>query len=104
MIYKKLHRTWSHNDLNYIPRFREIFPELSKINNEEMADRFIDLDLNFYTTNEAPVSVWLRLTLPLVLLVFIGMILFLPFHFCLTGSWKYKSLKVYNWLKALRIV
>lgn len=104
MIYKKLHRTWSHNDLNYIPRFREIFPELKKINNEEMADRFIDLGLNFYTTNDTPVSVWLRLTLPLALIAFIGMILFLPFLFILTGSWKYKSLKIYNWLKALRIV
>jgi hypothetical protein len=104
MIYKKLHRTWSHNDLNYIPRFKEIFPELKKVSSEELADRFIDLDLNFYSTNEAPVSAWLRLTLPFALLAVVGMFLFLPIHFVLTGSWKYKSLKVYNWLKALRIL
>ena len=37
MIYRKLKRTWSHNDLNYIPRFRETFPELKKVSSEELA-------------------------------------------------------------------
>jgi hypothetical protein len=38
-MYRKLKRTWSHNDANYIPKFRETFPELNKISSEEMCDR-----------------------------------------------------------------
>ena len=33
-MYRKLKRTWSHNSINYIPRFREVFPELNKIDSE----------------------------------------------------------------------
>ncbi len=28
MLYRKLKRTWSYNDIHYIPMFKETFPEL----------------------------------------------------------------------------
>ena len=40
-MYRKLKRTWSHNDLNYIPKFKELFPELRLVDNEELADRLL---------------------------------------------------------------
>jgi len=48
MLYKKLKRTWSHSYINYIPRFKEEFPELNKVSTEELCDRFIRLKLDFF--------------------------------------------------------
>lgn len=48
MIYRKLKRTCSHNDANYIPRLKEVFPELKKIDSEELRDRFIEMKMDFY--------------------------------------------------------
>ncbi len=53
-MYRKLKRTWSHNDLNYIPKFKELFPELSKVDNEELADRFNVSVSTFRTWKNGP--------------------------------------------------
>jgi hypothetical protein len=74
-MYRKLKRTWSHNDLNYIPKFKELFPELRLVDNEELADRFIDLGLDFYTEVKTPVKFITRLTLPFGLLIVNSLIL-----------------------------
>lgn len=42
-MYRKLKRTWSHNSANYMPNFREVFPELNKLSNEQMCSRWIKL-------------------------------------------------------------
>ena len=108
MIYQKLKRTWSHNDLNYIPKFRKLFPELNRVDSEALADRFIELGLDFYTEIEAPVKPLMRLTLPLALLLMLLMFILLPINFIFTGNWGY-SLKtgtprIFNWLKSLRLM
>lgn len=49
MLYRKLRRTYSHGEIDYIPMFRELFPELKKVSNEDLADRFRELKLDFFT-------------------------------------------------------
>ncbi len=106
-IYRKLKRTWSHNDLNYIPKFKELFPELKNVDNEELADRFIELGLDFYTEIKEPVKFITRLTLPIAILVMIIMLLFIPFNYIITGNWGYSisktNPKLLNWFRSLKL-
>ena len=106
-MYRKLKRTWSHNDLNYIPKFKELFPELKKVDNEELADRFIDLGLDFYTEVQTPVKFITRLTLPFAIVVIVLMFLYMPIHFLFTGNWGYSlsqsNPKLLNWFRSLRL-
>lgn len=106
-MYRKLKRTWSHNDLNYIPRFMELFPELKKVDREELADRFHELKLDFYCEEITPVSFWLRITLPLAIILSIVMLVFIPVKFIFDGKWGYslgeKNI-VLNYLKSLKLV
>lgn len=104
-MYRKLKRTWSHNDLNYIPKFRELFPELRNVDSEELADRFIDLGLDFYTEKKTPVKFVTRLTLPFALIAMLLMFMFMPFNFLITGNWGYTISKsnprLLNWFRSL---
>lgn len=105
-MYRKLKRTWSHGDLEYIPRFRETFPELKKLNNEELCNRFRKLNLNFYYEEQTPVNLWVRFTLPFAIVLMILMLISLPFVFILTGSWHYPHTKkdiILNWFRSLRL-
>ena len=106
-MYRKLKRTWSHNDLNYIPKFKELFPELSKVDNEELADRFIELGLDFYTEVRNPVKILTRLTLPFALIIMALMFIFIPINFLITGNWGYSISKsnpiLLNWFRSLRL-
>ena len=107
MLYRKLKRTWSHNDLNYIPKFKELFPELNKVDNEELANRFIDLELDFYTEVKTPVKSWIRFTLPFALLLMGLMFIGLPFVFMITGKWTYpltEKNRILNWFRSLRLL
>lgn len=105
-MYRKLKRTWSHNYANYIPRFKEVFPELSKIDSEKLCDRFIELNLDFYYEEQTPVSFWTRLTLPFAIILFLLMFISLPIVFFLTGKWSYplneKNI-ILNWFRSLRL-
>ena len=107
MVFRKLKRVWSHNDMNYIPKFRETFPELNKLSSEEMCDRWISLGIDFYTEEKKEVKWWIRLTLPFALILFVLMIVGLPITFIITGKWGYgngdKS-RILNWFRALRLV
>ena len=106
-MYRKLKRTWSHNDLNYIPKFRELFPELSKVDSEKLADRFIELGLDFYTEEKTTVKPLIRLTLPFAIIVMILMFIFIPINFLITGNWGYSISKsnprLLNWFRSLRL-
>ena len=106
-MYRKLKRTWSHNDLNYIPKFKELFPELSKVDNEELADRFIELGLDFYTEVGNPVKILTRLTFPFALIIMALMFIFIPINFLITGNWGYSISKsnpiLLNWFRSLRL-
>jgi hypothetical protein len=107
MIFGKLKRVWSHNEMNYIPKFRETFPELNKLSREELCDRFASLGVDFYRVEETKVKWWVRLTLPFALILFILMLIGLPFVFIITGKWSYGSgdkSRILNWFRALRLV
>lgn len=106
-MYRKLKRTWSHNDLNYIPRLREVFPELKKISSEELCDRFIDLKLDFYTEEKTKVKLITRLSLPFALIMYLLMLIYLPINFIISGKLGYgfnDKNYIYNWFKSLRLV
>lgn len=107
MIYRKLERVWSHGYANYIPKMKEVFPELSKLSNEEMCDRWIDLDIEFYSVKEKSVGIWVRLSLPFALLLILGMFVSLPFYFMISGKWGYPldhKNRIYNWFSSLRLL
>lgn len=104
MLYRNLNRTCSHGYLEYIPNFKRVFPELSNISNEELCDRFIELDLEFYSTKEIPVRFLTRLTLPFAILTIIVMFILLPVMFLFTGRWGYtfgKNGYILNWFRSL---
>ena len=94
MMYRKLKRTWSNGYANYMPRFKKVFPELSKLSSEEMVDRLIELRMDFYYEEKEPVSFWIRLTLPFALLTMLLMIVGLPLTFLITGKWGYSLGKI----------
>jgi len=108
MIFRKLKRVWSNNDMNYIPNFREIFPELNKVSSEDMCDRWCDLGIDFYTEKQAKVPFWVRLTLPFAILLYILMLILMPIRFIIKGTWGYDLGKhenrIYNWFKSLSLL
>ena len=106
-MYRKLKRVWSHNDMNYIPKFRETFPELNKVSSEEMCDRWISLGIDFYTEKKNPVKPIMRFTLPFAIALMLLMLIGLPFVFLITGSWYYphtKKDRILNWFRSLRLL
>lgn len=106
-MYRKLKRVWSHNDMNFIPRFYEKFPELRNVPTEELCDRWIDLGIDFYTEKKTAVKPLIRLTLPFAIILMILMLIGLPILFLFTGSWYYdlpKNAKIYNWFKSLKLL
>jgi hypothetical protein len=105
-MYRKLKRVWSHNDMNYIPKFKEVFPELRGVSSEELCNRWIELGIDFYSQEPTPVSKWVRFTLPFAIILMLLMFLALPFVFLFTGKWGYslgKHNRVLNWFKALKL-
>jgi hypothetical protein len=107
-MFRKIERVWSHNDMNYIPRFREVFPELDKVSSEDMCDRWMELGISFYSDEKiVPVRAWMRLTLPFALTLMGLMLIGIPFVFILTGRWGYrlgKKNRILNWFKSLRLL
>ena len=81
MLYRKLKRTWSYNDIHYIPMFKETFPELKSLSSEELCDRFASMGVDFYQEEVAEVHPLIRLTLPFAFIVIIVMILLTPVMF-----------------------
>lgn len=105
-MFRKLKRTWSHNDINYIPNLRQVFPELNKLSSEELCDRFRKLKLDFYHEEKTPVKPLVRLTLPFALILYILMFIFLPLKFIISGTWYYGaggSNKILNWFRMLKL-
>ena len=105
-MFRELRRTWSHGYAHYIPRFKEVFPELGKIDNEDLADRFRELDLDFYHEKVVPVKFWVRFTMPFALILMVLMLVGMPLCFLITGSWRYplgdKNV-ILNWFRSLKL-
>jgi hypothetical protein len=107
MIYRKLKPTTTYGHGNYIPGFREAFPELSKVKDENLGCAFQNLKMKFYYLEETPVNPLIRLTLPFALLLWALMFLSLPLVFLITGKWGYplgNNNRVFNWFQALRLL
>jgi hypothetical protein len=107
MLFKEIKRVWSHNDMNYIPKFRETFPELNKVSREEMCDRWCSLGIDFYTEEKTEVKGCIRLTLPFAVMLFVLMTIGLPFRFMVTGQWSYNlsdNCWILNWYRQLGLV
>jgi ribose/xylose/arabinose/galactoside ABC-type transport system permease subunit len=105
-MYRKIKRTWSNGYANYIPNFKKVFPELNKLDSEELCDRFQELNIDFYTEEITPVKPWLRLTMPFAIALMIIMLIAIPFKFLITGNWSYSlgdKNTILNWFKALRL-
>ena len=88
-MFTELKRVSSCGYINYIPKFKETFPELKNVSGEDMADRFRKLGVEFYTTERKPVSLLVRFTM--------------PFAF-ITGKWRYdleNNIKLLNWFDAV---
>lgn len=106
-MYRKLERVRSHGYMNYIPKFRETFPELNKISSEEMSDRFRELGLDFFQEKKTPVKTWMRFTLPFAIILMVLMLIALPFVFIITGKWTYplgEKNTILNWFRSLRLL
>jgi|AntRauMFilla1563_2_1112583.scaffolds.fasta_scaffold01064_4 hypothetical protein len=104
MLYRKLKRTWSHGYLNHIPNFKKTFPELSKLDSQELCNRFIELNVEFFSEIKTPVTFWLRLTMPFAFVLMMLMLLSLPFIFLITGRWSYplsENNRILNWFRAV---
>jgi len=106
MLYRKIKRTWTHGYINYMPNFKKVFPELKNVSGEEMADRFIELGLDYFTEEQDKVKIWVRLTLPFALIVMLIMLVGLPITFLITGRWGYNLSDenfLLNWFRMLKL-
>ena len=106
-MYRSLKRVWSHNQFTHIPKFRETFPELDKIDYEEMCQRWRDLGIDFYTEERNEVKPLVRLTLPFAVILMVLMFIGLPFVFLITGKWSYgmsDRSRIFNWFRLLRLI
>lgn len=98
---------WSHNNAHYIPKFRNVFPELNKVSSEDMCNRWIELGVDFYTDEKTPVNAWMRLTLPFAIALMIIMLIGIPLCFLITGKWTYplgEKNRILNWFRSLRLL
>jgi len=89
-----------------MPNFKKVFPELKHVSSEEMADRFIELGLDYFTETKTPVKPIVRLTLPFALLTMLLMLIGLPITFLITGNWGYslnEKNRLLNWFRMLRL-
>jgi len=104
MIYQKLKRTWSNGYANHMPEFKKQFPELKHLSNEEMCDRLFALNMEFYYESREAAPWYLRLTLPLAIVVWALMFLSLPANYIVAGQWGYslgEKNRILNWFRAL---
>jgi hypothetical protein len=93
--------------MNYMPKFRETFPELNEVSSEDMCDRWIELGVDFYTDEKTPVKTWMRFTLPFAISLIILMLIGIPFCFLITGKWIYplgEKNRILNWFRSLRLL
>ena len=104
MIFRKLKRVWSYNEMNYIPGFREKFPELQSVTKKELCDRCVSLGIELYSTEETPAPIWLRFSLPFALITYAVMFCGLPVLFMIKGRWGYDLSNdnfIYNWFESI---
>ena len=80
---------------------KNIFPELNKLNSDEIENRLRKSDIEIFTETKRPVKWWIRLTLPFAVIVWIILFVGLPITFIVRGEWGYKIDRIMNWFKQL---
>lgn len=105
-MYRKLKRTWRNGYID-IPKFKTIFPELSRLDDDELEKRFEDLNMTFFYEEKKPVHFLIRLTLPFAIVVMLLMLIVSPITFLINGRWGYslgKSNVIFNWFRSLKLL
>ena len=107
MTYRRLKRTWSNGYAHNMGKIKKVFPELSEIDSEEMADRFIELGMDFYVEEKQGVKTWVRFTLPFAVTAMLIMLILIPVVFLVTGKWGYSLSNnnyILNWFRMLHLL
>lgn len=105
-MYRRLTRVWTRSYLSYMPGFKEKFPELKFVTNKKLAERFKELNIDFFYEEKVPVPKYIRFTLPFALILMGLMFLFIPFLFLITGKWGYDlsdKNRILNWFRMLKL-
>lgn len=95
---------WKQKEPSFIvaDTFKYSIPLLNNIDIDELDKIISKLPYDFYKKDEAiKVNIWLRLTLPFVLVVMILLIVFMPIKFIFTGRWRYAPNIFIKWFKLL---
>jgi hypothetical protein len=93
--------------ISYNSRFQKEFPELNKVSNEKIAERWRKLGVDFYTMESVKTRTWIRFTLPFALILFLMMYIFIPVYFIINGRWAYNlknNSTIINWFRELKIL
>lgn len=80
---------------------RSEIPELKNVDIWKLENVINNLPIEFYKEDSVVTKWYIRLTLPVALLVMLLMLIFCPIKYIFTGSYGYKILFVRNWIKAL---
>lgn len=79
------------------------FKELQNLDEEEVRGRLINLDIECYQKCDEKTSFWIRLTIPLLVVVIALGLIFLPVYYIFTGRFKYQSRFMNTWFNKLNI-
>ena len=102
-MFLKLKKVYS---LTFLPGFRTEFPELNGLTAQAVNDRLRKMGVSFYTVENTPVTLWVRLTLPFAVIVWLLAYASLPILFMFTGQWGYSNKRggwLLNWMRELHL-
>ena len=80
---------------------KRILPDLKRLDVDEIVDHLRGSDMEFYYTEKIKSPIWIRLTLPIALVVMLTLFLLMPVNYMITGHWGYKYEPLTNWLRSL---
>lgn len=80
---------------------KRILPDLKRLDVDEIVDHLRGSDMEFYYTEKVKSPIWIRLTLPIALVVMLTLFLLMPVNYMITGHWGYKYEPLTNWLRSL---
>lgn len=82
-------------------KLKKAIPELKNVDTELIDSYIRSSNFNIFEEKKKPVNSWVRVTLPLALVVILCLIALSPIKFMITGSWGYGNLKLLNWFRKL---
>jgi hypothetical protein len=76
-------------------------PPSTKLSLTEFFQLIDDYGLMIYRESKVKTPIWIRLTLPIALVVMLTLFLLMPVNYMITGHWGYKIEPLTNWLRSL---